>query len=209
MVSTAYGAALSGTSGRGFPLYLTVTDAGDTIIDAQAYGNDQMVLDTSGDLSIAGTLTQNDSSIYATKRADGKTVATYGPREAEPTLEDSGEVALVDGAAHVALDPSFAATIDRNHSYLVFVTPEGENDGVYVTLKNSGGFTIRESHGVRSSLAVEYRIVARPMQSNKPRLAAMKSVFPNGANFVRVKQAILSRQASRLRLRTAANRVRS
>jgi hypothetical protein len=203
VVDTAYGAALSGTSGRGFPLYLNLTDEGDTIVDAQAHGNDQMVLDASGDLYIAGTLTQNDASIFATKRADGKTVTTYGPREAEPTLEDSGEVALVNGAAHVALDPSFAATIDRSHSYLVFVTPEGENDGVYVTLKNAAGFTIRESHGVRSSLAVEYRIVAHPLQSNKARLAAMPSLFPNDAKFVQAKQGVLGRQAARLKARAA------
>ena len=200
VVQTAYGAALNGSSARGFPLYLDVTDEGADIIDAQAHGGDEMVLDAFGNLYLGGTLTQNDTSVYSTKRADGKNVATYGPREAEPTLEDSGEVALVNGAAHVALDPSFAATIDRQHPYLVFVTPEGENDGVYVTLKNAGGFTIRESHGARSSLPVQYRIVAKPLVGKK-RLPVLASLFPTNPSFIRAKQEILTRQTARARVR--------
>jgi hypothetical protein len=55
-------------------------------------------------------------------------------------------------------------------SYLVFVTPEGDNRGLYVTQKSANGFAVHESQGGHSSLAFSYRIVAKPFGNQIPRL---------------------------------------
>jgi len=100
----------------------------------------------------------------------GQTVKTYASQAAQPTLEDTGEAQLVDGVARVALDPGFAATIDRSN-YIVLVTPEGMTRGVLcVTQRTPSGFAVQENMGGRSSVPFAYRIVAKPYGSTSPRL---------------------------------------
>lgn len=104
--------------------------------------------------------------------SSGQTVKTYSSQAAQPTLEDTGEAQLVDGMARVALDPSFAATIDRSN-YIVFVTPEGMTRGVLcITQRTPNGFAVQENMGGRSSVPFAYRIVAKPYGSTSPRLPA-------------------------------------
>jgi len=109
----------------------------------------------------------------ATKLQDtssGRTVKTYSSQAAQPTLEDTGEAQLVNGAARVALDPGFAATIDRS-SYIVLVTPEGMTQGVLcVTQRTPAGFSVQENMGGHSNVSFAYRIVAKPFGSSSPRL---------------------------------------
>jgi hypothetical protein len=108
-------------------------------------------------------------------RTTGSLVRTYRSRESMPTSEDFGEAQLANGQAHVALDPAFAATIDLTKPYLVFLTSEGENHGLYVTAKTQNGFTVREMMNGRSASLFEYRIVAHPYDDNGTRLAAIQS----------------------------------
>ncbi|MBD5656507.1 MAG: hypothetical protein IAI50_15195, partial [Candidatus Eremiobacteraeota bacterium] len=65
-----------------------------------------------------------------------------------------------------------ADTIDRRIAYHVFVTPEGDCNGLYVTQKTPNGFAVRELRGGHSSLSFEYRIVAKPLGEDGVRLAA-------------------------------------
>jgi hypothetical protein len=46
-------------------------------------------------------------------------------------------------------------------SYHVFITPNGDSKGLYVTAKTATGFEVRESGGGTSSLSFDYRIVAK------------------------------------------------
>jgi hypothetical protein len=54
--------------------------------------------------------------------------------------------------------------------YSVSITPEGNSNGLYVSQKTLTGFAVRENNGGRSTLAFEYRIVAKPFGSNAKRL---------------------------------------
>lgn len=102
----------------------------------------------------------------------GATVKTYSSQAAQPTLEDTGEAQLVDGTAHVALDPAFASTIDRA-AYIVLVTPEGMIHGTLCVVQRSpSGFIVQENMGGRSSVPFAYRIVAKPYGSTSSRLPA-------------------------------------
>jgi hypothetical protein len=93
-------------------------------------------------------------------------------RSTLPNVEDDGEAQLVNGRAFVPIDARFGDTIDRRASYLVFVTPEGDCNDLFVTQKSANGFVVREMRGGRSSLAFQYRIVAKPGDENGGRLDA-------------------------------------
>jgi hypothetical protein len=70
----------------------------------------------------------------------------------------------------VHLESRFATTKAPGVNYLVFITPEGDNRGLYVTQKSAVGFAVRESQGGHSTLAFSYRIVAKPFENDSPRL---------------------------------------
>jgi hypothetical protein len=45
--------------------------------------------------------------------------------------------------------------------YHVFLTPNGDCKGLYVTKKTANSFEVRELGGGKSSIAFDYRIMAR------------------------------------------------
>ena len=132
-------------------------------------------IDAEGDEYLAGTLTTNGTTTARTSSSTGASVASYGARSASPTLEDFGRGTLANGVAHVALDRTFASTIDAR-SYLVFVTPHGDSRGLYTTLPTATGFDVRENARGRSTLAFDYRVVARPLDTAVGHLPAMSAL---------------------------------
>lgn len=131
-----------------------------------------------GNVDILGQYQVNGNCVAgcsAPRNAPGKAVTRYVPTASVPTVEDFGEAQLVDGQAHVRLSADFANVVDQHAGYLVFVTPEGDTDGVYVTQKTSSGFVVRENHGGRSTVALQYRIVAKPYGVNAPRLPMVQT----------------------------------
>jgi hypothetical protein len=73
----------------------------------------------------------------------------------------------------VPIDPDFAAVIETD-DYHVFLTPEGESSGLYVTARTSTTFEVREQADGRSTLSFSYRIAARPKDVEHERLAAIE-----------------------------------
>ena len=102
--------------------------------------------------------------------ASARRVRTYSPQSSEPMIEDNGEAQLVSGTAYVRLDPAFANVTDQRSIYSVSITPEGNSNGLFVTQKTLTGFAVRENNGGKSTLAFEYRIVAKPFGSTAKRL---------------------------------------
>ena len=107
------------------------------------------------------------------KTSSGAKLKTYLASQSLPTMEDFGEGQLVNGQAAIPLEHQFASTIDTSRSYLVFITPEGDSNGLYVTSKSANGFVVRESKGGRSTLAFQYRIIAHPYGDASARLAGV------------------------------------
>lgn len=135
-----------------------------------------MTLDCGGNLTVSGTVMSN-SAMVDTKTVDGRDVAAYQARQTQATIEDFGEGQIVDGMGLVRLNADFASTMDRRGGYLVFITPEGDNRGLFVDHKTRAGFEVRESQGGRSTIAFSYRIVARPVGSDGDRLPALRDVM--------------------------------
>jgi len=152
----------AGTTGTNQPAFL-LTDSN---------GTGEMQVSDTGNVTINGLIrTQgscNSGCIVNHKRVRG--VGEYAPVATQATLEDDGEASLLNGRADVALDPRLVNAIDTTATYLVSVTPEGDCHGLFVASRTPRGFTVRELEGGRSSVAFEYRIVAKPFGVNAPRL---------------------------------------
>jgi hypothetical protein len=79
----------------------------------------------------------------------------------ENWFEDFGSAELSNGVSWVPLDASFAQAVNAAVNYHVFLTANGDSNGLYVARKTAAGFEIREHGGGTSNVAFDYRIVAR------------------------------------------------
>ena len=102
----------------------------------------------------------NGFSETAAVASGARRVALYAMESPQHWFEDFGAGRLENGTADVALDPTFAETVNGASDYHVFLTPEGDCRGLYVSRKTASGFEVRELGGGRSAVAFDYRIVA-------------------------------------------------
>jgi hypothetical protein len=111
---------------------------------------------TDGDLTCSGTVS---GMVQAGDSA--RKVMVHAVQSPENWFEDFGSGTLANGAATVALDPTFASTVNTTTDYHVFLTPKGDCKGLYVTNETATGFDVRELGAGNSSVAFDYRIVAK------------------------------------------------
>jgi len=151
---------------------IAVSNGGIIYTGSNAATNQQVFsIDASGNEILAGTLMQSSQPTIRTATSVKKTVMAYGARTSSPTLEDFGSAQLTNGQAYVPLESTFATTIDPRAKYMVFLSPQGDNRGLYVTQISGRGFAVHESNAGHSTIAFDYRIVAKPYDSNAARLA--------------------------------------
>ena len=124
-----------------------------------------------GNLEVDGTCT--GCMVLSATTATGKHLAAYAPRVSVPTIDDVGESQLIHGTAYVAIDARFGSLVDHARNYLVFVTPEGDCNGLFIAQRTAAGFSVRELRGGTSSVGFSYRIVAKPVDTNASRLPSI------------------------------------
>jgi hypothetical protein len=122
---------------------------------------------------------------------DNRSVLLYAVESPENWFEDFGSGQLQDGAATIALDPTFMQTVNPA-GYHVYVTANGDCEGLYVTEKTAASFEVHELRAGKSSVAFDYRIVARRKGLESLRLGPV-STDPNTAEALR--QQISDRSA--------------
>ncbi len=193
------GTGVLASADSGVPL--SIFGTGKTLVTAANASKDVMSVDSSGNLILAGSLMQHGTPLFALQRADGREAVAYGARATDATLEDSGQAMLSNGVARVALDPAFAASLDSQRPYLVFLTPEGDNGGLYISQKSAGGFTIREHAGGRSTLVVDYRILAKPLGERYARLPVVARLFAHDFGLGLRRAQLLKREAAAIAIR--------
>jgi hypothetical protein len=88
-------------------------------------------------------------------------VALYAVQAPENWFEDTGSGQLNNGVAVVALDADYVQTVNTAMDYHVFLTPKGDCKGLYVANETAGGFEVHELGGGNSSIAFDYRIMAK------------------------------------------------
>lgn len=91
---------------------------------------------------------------------DNKKVTMYAPEAPEIYFQDYGAGQLINGRAHIDIDPVFAknVTINDKHPLRVFVQLEGDCKGVYVTNKTPAGFDVVELNGGTSNIPFQWTI---------------------------------------------------
>jgi len=105
----------------------------------------------------------NGAGTVSTVVGDGKggKVTLHAPESPEIYFTDYGEGKLVNGKAHIDIDPLFArnVTINKKHPLRVYIQLEGDSKGVYVTNKSSTGFDVVELDGGKSNVPFQWNIV--------------------------------------------------
>ncbi|HMD84424.1 MAG TPA: hypothetical protein VKO18_06950 [Terriglobia bacterium] len=149
------------------------TSAGDLVFDAvgPSFGG-QCTIDVSGNLFCTGTL-----GFAAKKASDNRQVGLYTLQSSENWIEDFGSGALVNGVATINIDPQFAQTVTADASYHVFLTPNGDCEGLYVTQKGPDAFEVHELKGGKSNVQFDYRIVAHRKGFETARLPDLTAMF--------------------------------
>ena len=111
--------------------------------------------DTDGNLHCTGT-----KSAVVPVDNGSRQVALYAVEAPQNWFEDFGSGKLGNGSATIALEPTFAQTVNTDSDYHVFLTPEGDCRGLYVSNKTAAGFEVHELSGGQSNVAFDYRMVA-------------------------------------------------
>jgi len=125
-----------------------------------------------GDTACTGVL----KSVVATSQG-ARRVETYSVQSSENWFEDAGTAQLVNGAGRVNLESVFGQTVNTGVEYHVFLTPDGDCKGLYVSAKTASGFEVHELGGGTSSVAFEYRIMAKRVGYESVRLADVTERF--------------------------------
>ncbi|MDI3479955.1 MAG: hypothetical protein PWQ14_1101, partial [Rikenellaceae bacterium] len=96
------------------------------------------------------------------KNTAGERVNLYCPEAPEIYFQDYGVGQLVNGKAHIELDPDFAknVTINEKHPLRVFIQIEDDCYGVYVTNKTKTGFDVIELNGGSSNAKFVWTVTA-------------------------------------------------
>jgi hypothetical protein len=92
---------------------------------------------------------------------DDRVVSLYAMESPENWFEDFGSNQLSGGVASIELDATFAQTVSPEMGYHVFITPNGDCEGLFVAQRTATGFEVRELRGGKSNVAFDYRIVAK------------------------------------------------
>jgi len=113
-----------------------------------------------GPVGITGRLIVLGGKSAAVPFPDRSYRLLYSVESPESWFEDFGSARLVRGRARVRLDRDFAAVV-RLTDYHVFISPEGESRGLYVSKKSKDGFEVREQQGGAANVRFSYRVVAQ------------------------------------------------
>jgi hypothetical protein len=123
--------------------------------------NQVFSVDAGGNLSISGNLIVGGSKSSTVQLQNGREVALYAVESPENWFEDFGSGEMNNGVAWVPLDSSFVGATNATVTYHVFLTANGDSNGLYVSRKTPAGFEVREHGGGASNVAFDYRIVVK------------------------------------------------
>jgi hypothetical protein len=173
------GIALSGTNNSAqFPaLFVANLDNSSTanpLLTATGNGTGDCMIFVNGDLKCTGS-----KSAVVPVDGGSRKVALYAVEAPENWFEDAGSGQLSNGSAIVSLEPTFAQTVNTGMDYHVFLTPNGDCKGLFVTQKTPTSFVVRELGGGTSNIAFDYRIMARRQAYENIRLADVTEQFNN------------------------------
>ena len=151
------GADFGNNSPSGFPtvfLFNSTTNHKSPVMEAAGkFGS--CTTDNDGNLACTGT----KSAVVPVENGQ-RQVALYAVEAPQNWFEDFGSGQLTRGATTVTVDTAYAQTVDMDSDYHVFLTPEGNCQGLYISHQTAAGFEVHELNGGQSNVAFAYRIAA-------------------------------------------------
>jgi hypothetical protein len=153
-------------------LFLNNTSSDAIVLEASGSQGD-CVFDTTGGMMCSG------EKSAMVQLPDQRWVRLYAVESPVNWFEDFGSGTLANGSATIQLDPTFAQTVNTKTDYHVFITPNGESEGLYVANKTAGGFEVREQHGGHSNIGFDYRIVGRRLGYENVRMEDVTALHAN------------------------------
>ncbi|MCX6832433.1 MAG: hypothetical protein NT028_09950 [candidate division Zixibacteria bacterium] len=148
----------------------------------------------------AGNTLTTGTKSAAVKVDNGEYRLLYAMESPENWFEDFGGGKLQDGVTTVQIDPLFAQAVNIQIEYRVYLTPEGDCRGLYVTNKGASSFEVRELQGGTANISFSYRIVAKRKGYEDLRMAKMLGSTPEETEAVHAKrQAEMEEDNQRIR----------
>ncbi len=121
---------------------------------------------------INGVGTVSTNVVDVTDPSRQRRITLYAPEAPEILFEDYGSGQLVNGRAHVDLDPRFAGAVlvDARHPLRVFIQLEEDENivGVVVKNKSARGFDVVERMGGTSNAPFQWHVVANRVDEVLP-----------------------------------------
>jgi hypothetical protein len=151
--------ALNNSDGfaTGFFGNATTAFSDDPVLQTQGLGFGGIcTIDVSGNLSCSGSFASSVAVAGGSRK-----VALSGISSPENWFEDIGSGQLANGEAVVNIEPVFGETVNTSVDYHVFLTPNGDCKGLYVTQKSAASFIVHELGGGNSNITFDYRVVAK------------------------------------------------
>lgn len=96
------------------------------------------------------------------KDVSGSEVTLHCPETPEIYFQDFGEGELVNGRAHISIDPTFSKNITVNsmHPLRAFIQLNGDCKGVYTVNETQTGFDVIELQGGQSNVKFHWTVTA-------------------------------------------------
>jgi hypothetical protein len=130
-------------------------------------------VDVSGNLYCSGS-----KSAVVPVDGGSKKVALYAIEAPENWFEDAGSGQLSNGSAVIQLENTFGQAVNTGIDYHVFLTPNGDCKGLYVSQKSATSFEVHElGGGTTSGVAFDYRIMAKRKGFESIRMADKTKEF--------------------------------
>ncbi len=129
---------------------------------------------TTGDLQCTGS----KSAVVPVDNGARK-VALYAIESPQNWFEDFGSGRLSHGSTTIRLESVFAQTVNTGVNYHIYLTPNGECEGLFVSQKTPTSFEVHELHKGTSNVSFDYRIVAERKGYESVRLADRTKFFTN------------------------------
>jgi hypothetical protein len=113
-------------------------------------------------LNVVRKIEGNGTVNTVVKDLENKQVVLSAPEAPENLFQDFGRGQLVNGKAHITIDPVFSKNIIVNdkHPLRVFIQLKGDCNGVYVTNETGSSFDVFELKGGSSNTKFDYFITA-------------------------------------------------
>jgi hypothetical protein len=142
-----------------------------SLIASSSDGNGCLIA-TNGNLYCTGS-----KSAVVPVDGGSRKLALYAVEAPENWFEDFGSGHLSNGSARIDLEPTFTQTVNTDLDYHVFLTPDGDCKGLYLSQKSPTSFEVHELGGGTSSVAFDYRIVAKRKNYENVRLADLTDQY--------------------------------